>query len=180
MGRAKQTLPYGSSTILGTVIETLGASEVSGVTVVLGRNWQEVYASVQHLDAEIVVNPRPESGMLSSVKWGLAHLRNDAEAFLFVLGDQPQLTRELVNGLIESASESERAIAIQTWRGKRGHPLLVKSKLKRAVLELSDSGGLNQLMEHYAGEILEVPADSESVLEDIDTPEDYQRMRVES
>ncbi len=178
MGRAKMTLPFGESTILETVIRALEQSEIHGVTVVLGRNWQEAYPAIQHLDAEVVVNPRPERGMLSSAQWGLAHLRDDVDAFLFALGDQPQIQPETVNALIRASAECDRGIFLPTYEGKRGHPLLVKSHHKQAILNLSDSGGLNQLLEQNPLEIREVPSDSESVLHDIDTPEDYRQAQT--
>jgi len=177
MGRAKMTLPFGESTILETVIRALEDSEIDGVTVVLGRNWPEVYPAIQHLDAEVVVNPRPERGMLSSAQWGLGHLRDDVDAFLFALGDQPQLLSGTVNALIRAATESDHGIFLPTHEGKRGHPLLVKSRHKQAILNLSESGGLNQLLDQNPSDIREVPRDSETVLHDIDTPEDYSRAR---
>ena len=174
MGRAKQILPFGDSTILGTVLAALAASEVDGVTVVLGRNWQEVYPTIESLDVEVVVNPRPERGMLSSAQWGLGQLRDDADSFLFVLGDQPQIQQETVDRLIQRAGESERGIALPTHGGRRGHPLLVDARHKRAILALPLSGGLNQLLEAHPGDIEEVPVESASVLIDIDTPEEYE------
>ena len=178
MGRAKMTLPYGDSTILETVIRALEESEVDGVTVVLGRNWQEVYPAIQHLDAEVVVNPRPERGMLSSAQWGLAHLRDDIDAFLFALGDQPQILPETVNALIRAAAESHHGIFLPTYQDKRGHPLLVKSRHKQAILNLPGSGGLNQLLDQSPQDIRAVPCDSETVLHDLDTPEDYRRAQA--
>lgn len=173
MGRAKMTLPWGESTILGTVIGSLAKSEVAGITVVLGRNWEEVYPTVQHLGAQVVVNPRPESGMLSSVKWGLAHIRDDAAA-LFALGDQPRILPATVNALIRAAESSECGILLPSFHGRRGHPLLVKNRYRRAILDLPESGGLNQLLDQYHEDVLEVESGSESVLMDIDTPEDYE------
>src|SRR2546428_13979091 len=97
MGRPKMTLPFGSSTILETVIEALEESEIRDVTVVLGHHWEQVYPVIQHRDVQVVVNPRPERGMLSSAQWGVAQLRDDSDAILFALGDQPQLQPETVN-----------------------------------------------------------------------------------
>ena len=173
MGRPKMTLAYGESTILETVARAVEESDAQSVTVVLGHNWEHVYAAVQHLDAQIVVNPRPERGMLSSAQWGLAHVREDAEAILFALGDQPQILPSTINILIKAAAESECGIFLPTYQGKRGHPLLVKSRHKPSILGLSDSGGLNQLLDQNPQDISEVPVESATVLKDIDTPEEY-------
>jgi CTP:molybdopterin cytidylyltransferase MocA len=155
------------------VIGKLAQSEVRGVTVVLGRNWQEIYPTIQHMDAQIVVNPRPESGMLSSAKWGIAHVSDDADGYLFVLGDQPQILPETVNALIAAAETTQGGIVLPTYSGRRGHPLLVSARLKQAILGLPESGGLNQLLANNPHEVHEVTLESESVLKDIDTPEEY-------
>jgi len=176
MGRAKQTLPYGQSTILETVIRALNAaSRVEGVTVVLGSNWPEVYPALEHLDAEVFVNPRPEDGMISSAQWALAQVRNDADAFLFALGDQPQIETRVVDALIEAAAQSGKGICLPTYAGKRGHPVLFRARYKPEILSLPLTVGLNHLVHSHPDDVLEVPVDTSSVLKDIDTPEDYRR-----
>jgi len=174
MGRVKQTLPFGSSTILETVIGALRASNADAVKVVLGANRQEVQPVLIGSDVEVFVNPRPELGMLSSVQCSINQVRDDVDVFLIALGDQPQIETTVVDQLIDRAERSAKGILVPTHRGKRGHPLLIRVKYREEILRLPDSGGLNQLLQTYSGEIEEVPVDTGSILRDIDTPADYE------
>lgn len=180
MGRNKQMLPYGESTVIETILRVLQESPVDGVTVVLGRNWEEVWGAIDGLDVEMFVNPRPENGMLSSVQWGLAQMRDDLDAFLIVLGDQPQIRAETVAALVQAAVRYPKSIFLPTYQGRRGHPALFRASLKRAILDLPLTSGLNRLLAERPEEIQEVAVDSDTVLKDIDTPEDYRRALQEA
>lgn len=180
MGRNKLMLPYGESTVIETILGVLRESPVDGVTVVLGRNWEEVWGAIDGLDVEMFVNPRPENGMLSSVQWGLAQMRDDLDGFLIVLGDQPQIRADTVAALVKAAEKYPQSIFLPTYQGRRGHPALFRADLKRAILDLPLTSGLNRLLADRPEEIREVAVESDTVLKDIDTPEDYRRALEEA
>jgi molybdenum cofactor cytidylyltransferase len=173
MGRAKQMLPFGTSTILETVIATVHESKANSINVVLGANRAEIEPILAGLDVEVFVNPQPELGMLSSVQCCISRLDGDVDAFLFVLGDQPQIRREIVDHLIDRASLSAKGIFVPTYSGKRGHPLLIRASHRAEILQLPNSGGLNKLLHDHPDDVEEVPVDTDTILKDIDTPEDY-------
>jgi molybdenum cofactor cytidylyltransferase len=175
MGRPKLTMPYGDSNVLDTVIRTLQSCRIEGVTVVLGHNWEQVYDTIEKEDVEIFVNPRPEGGMLSSAQWALAQLRNDVEAILFALGDQPEITPSVVEALITKAERSEKGIFIPTYEGRRGHPVLFRERYKQEILDLPRTVGLNAIAHAHPEDVEEVSVDTPAVLLDIDTPEDYRQ-----
>lgn len=173
MGRPKLTLPYGDSTIIETVIDALAQSPVEGITVVLGSHESDVRSAIERRNVTTILNPRPERGMLSSAQCALNQIRDDAEAFLFALGDQPQVQPETIAALIDAAQRSGRGILLPTFRGKRGHPLLIRARYRDEILALPDSVGLNALLQSHAADIEAIAVDSPSILMDIDTPDDY-------
>jgi molybdenum cofactor cytidylyltransferase len=81
----------------------------------------------------------------------------------------------VVTGLIEVARSAGERIVIPTCRGRRGHPMLLPSPLAAEVRTLSAGIGLRELMQRHPEAVLHVPVTSDTVLRDIDTPEDYQR-----
>jgi molybdenum cofactor cytidylyltransferase len=174
MGRPKAALPFGASTLLGTVIETLSRTRVAGVTVVVGHHREVVERIAHSSGARVGVNPCPAEGMLSSVKAGIA-ATPEAEAWLIVLGDQPALDPGVVDLLIERARASERSILLPVHEGKRGHPLLIRAAWGPEILALPTDIGLNALVRAHPEAVEEVSTGSPGVLEDIDTPEDYRR-----
>jgi len=175
MGRAKQTLPFGGATMLEAVVRTLQASAVDRVAVVLGYRWQEVSAVLAGGDVETVVNPHPERGMLSSVQCGLARVAEDADAFLIALADQPHLQVRTVHALIAAAEKTGKGIVLPTFDGKRGHPVLFRTRYRAEILALPLSVGLNQIAKTHPDDVEEVALETPTVLQDIDTPEDYLR-----
>lgn len=174
MGRPKMSLPYRESTIIRTVVDVLESSDAIGVIVVLGGNHAEIRPLLEGTAARITVNPNPERGMLSSAQWALAENDTDAEAFLFALGDQPQIQSGTVDALIAAAERSDKGILIPTQAGRRGHPILIRCSYRAAILNLPDSVGLNALIHAHPQDVEEVPVDSPEIHEDIDTPEDYE------
>lgn len=175
MGRSKLTLPYRGRTILETVTRTLLDSPVDVVLVVLGHHREETQAALAHLNVTILVNPHPEQGMLSSVQCALTHLSEEYDAFLVALGDQPQLEAETVNALIHAAAASTKGIFVPVHAGRRGHPILFRASYREEILRLPLTVGLNMIARTHPEDVEEVPVNTRSIFEDIDTPEDYRR-----
>jgi molybdenum cofactor cytidylyltransferase len=175
MGRNKLLLPYAGGTVLERVVRTVRGGAVASVTVVLGATSPECSAVLGGLDVGITVNPCPEGGMLSSVKWALSQASEAADAFLFALGDQPQLRSEVLASLIRAAETDARSIFVPVYGGRRGHPVLFRALHRAEILALPPTVGLNAVMHAQPAEVAEVAAASDDVLWDIDTPEDYRR-----
>jgi molybdenum cofactor cytidylyltransferase len=113
--------------------------------------------------------------MLTSVQCGVAAAAPETSWFLVALVDQPAIDPAVVTHLIETAGSARERIVIPTFEGRRGHPLLFRADLAPEVLTLSGSIGLRELMQRHPDEILHVPVASDTVVRDMDTPEEYQR-----
>ena len=127
------------------------------------------------------------------------------DAFLVALADQPALSAGTVNHLIDrfasyhspltphsdtplttnqsplTADSSPltppavRSIFIPTHAGRRGHPVLFAWRHARQVQSLAPGRGLNQLVADCAAVVEECPIETPSILDDVDTPQDYER-----
>lgn len=174
MGRTKQTLPYGDSTIIEAIVDALERSRVDQIVVVLGANREEIAPLLANRRVHLVTNPHSVDGMLSSAQCALNSLLEGDDAYLFVLGDQPQIDPAIIDSLIATAERSQNAIFLPVYQGRRGHPVLIRAALRAAILALPLTVGLNELIHRNADTVEEVPVQTPSVLKDIDTPEDYQ------
>ncbi len=175
MGGDKLTLPYRISTIIRTVVETVSRAPVDGVVVVLGHHANEIRYTLSSVNVQFIGNPTPDEGMLSSVQCGLNALPADADTALIVLGDQPQLRNDTVATLMDAAEMSNKAMFIPTFDGNRGHPMLLRLRIKEDILSLPAGVGLNAWREGHEEDVELVPVDAPAILEDIDTPDDYRR-----
>jgi CTP:molybdopterin cytidylyltransferase MocA len=119
------------------------------------------------------LNPDPERGMLSSIQVGLAALggapalRDDR--LLVSPADLPLLAAATVAALLRTAAP----LVVPTYRGRRGHPLLLSGELVAEIEQLDPAVGLRQLLERRRCDVRELPVEDPGVLLDVDTPEAY-------
>jgi len=180
MGELKQLLPYGDKTLVEQSIHNLLGAQVDQVVVVLGHAWERVSERIAHLPVTPVVNEAYKQGMLSSIKCGVRALKPPTRAFLIALGDQPHIPPSVINRLIAAYRQGTHSIVIPKYEGRRGHPILLDGKYRDEILRADDASplGLNQVIRSHAPDILEVSVDSSAVIQDIDTREDYERMKA--
>lgn len=152
------------------------------VRVVLGHRAAEIEENLAAEGVTTLRNPRYLGGMLTSVQEGVASAPADTEWFVIALGDQPSLRAETVARLVQAAREepadtwNERpTIVVPSYGGRRGHPLLIAAAHRDEISALPGEGGLRELLRRHPDTIRHVTLDDERVLEDMDTPEDYQR-----
>jgi len=92
---------------------------------------------------------------------------------MLALGDQPLVDSQTINRLIEEFYNHDKGIAVPTYQGRRGHPIIFAIKYKPELLELEGDIGGREIIKNHPDDILEVAVDSESVIADIDTRADY-------
>jgi molybdenum cofactor cytidylyltransferase len=177
MGAQKLLLPLAGRPMIAGIVDEVLAGALNKVFVVVGRDAGPVKQALANRPLTFVANPDPDGDMLSSVRCGLRALPADCAAVLVVLGDQPGVTRELIDDLIRRFRETNRGIVVPIHNGKRGHPLLFATRFCEEVMTQHDATGLRGLLQSHPDEVFEMPVAKADILEDIDTPEDYERKR---
>jgi len=174
MGKPKQLMPLGQSTILEQAIDNLLNSAVDEIIVVLGHGAEEIKKTIATKPVKIMVNPNYREGMSTSIIAGLILADPQAEAIMLALGDQPSVDSQTINHLIDEFYSHDKGIAVPTYQGRRGHPIIFAIKYKEKLLELEGDIGGREIIKNHPDDVLEVAVDSESVISDIDTRDDYQ------
>lgn len=173
MGTPKQLLPWGKTIILQQVIDNALASGLGMILLILGYRADDIAGKIKvPSKINILVNKDFKDGMSSSIKCGIAHAPDDAEAFMILLGDQPLISASVIDRLIDVYYANEYGIIIPIYGKRRGHPLIFDSRYKIELL-LMDNQGARVVINKHAQDIFEVSVDSPNVLIDIDTPQDY-------
>jgi molybdenum cofactor cytidylyltransferase len=176
MGRLKQLLPFGQKTVLETVVDTLLATSVAEILVVLGHRAEDVQAVLSGRNVSSTVNPNYEKGMFSSVLCGLDTLPQDADGMMMLLGDQPQIRASVVNAVLDRFQVTDKGIVIPEVQGHRGHPVIIDiHRYGPAIRSLDGAEGLKPVVRGFPDDTEIVRLDDESILRDMDTPEDYER-----
>lgn len=178
MGQAKLVLPYKGSTVIGTVLAALNAAGVSPLIAVTGGANEEVEAEIMRLTFDVLVtrNPEPDqTEMMDSLCLGMKHLPEFLDAFLIVLGDQPQIQQEIVARMVQEFRDSHQPLIIPSYKMRRGHPWLIGRDLWAALRGMQPQQTMRDFLNQNSDRINYLDVDTNSILEDIDTPEDYRR-----
>ena len=173
MGEPKMLMPWGKSTVLQTIISTLQAASVNDILVVTGGARQQVEMLVGKT-VQTVFNSEYEKGeMLSSIQLGLSVKMHEASAALICLGDQPQVKERTVRSVCEAFFHNKARIVVPSYEMQRGHPWLIARPLWDEFLALKPPRTPRDFLKKHAGKIQYVTVDTPSIIEDLDTHEDY-------
>src|SRR5262245_52860009 len=130
LGQPKQLLPFRGTTLLGWVAEQAQRAEaLDEVVVVLGRAAGEIRERVDFGGAKVVDNPVYGDGCASSYRAGIAALHPGAAAMMIILGDQPGIRPEVINRMGDEWRQKDSQIALCSYRGQLGHPMIFARSL---------------------------------------------------
>ncbi len=176
MGRTKQLLPFRGQTILECVVDNALASTLRQVIVVLGHEFDVLAPLLKDRDVTVIHNPHYAKGQSSSTKIGLQALTEDVDAALFLLGDQPLVSPEIINQVLAAYEASSNPIVQPVFNEKRGNPVLFSRETFPRFATLKEDCGARPLFDVYAERILKVPVSNPAIHFDIDTEEDYRQL----
>jgi molybdenum cofactor cytidylyltransferase len=183
MGRPKLLLPFKEGFLITGVVRALREGGVERIVLVTAPDDEDLRDWALREGLETAVNPDPARGMLSSIREGVAALGGAAElarrgaTLLVSPADLPNLQAETVIELLRRMRESGAPIAEPIFHGKRGHPLAIAPQLIPEIETLDLNVGLRQLRDRYEAELLEVPVEDSGAVQDVDTPEEYERLQ---
>lgn len=174
----KPLMKWGRRSVIGECIKQLRESNLEDIFVVLGHREFEIRSTLYGNGVQYIINADYKRGMLSSLQAGLGALSGNSDGVLIALVDQPMITSEMVNQLLAAFSQEGKGIAVPTYEGRHGHPVVLASKyfddVQQIALDAPD--GLRGFIADHANDVLEVPFDDPAVIEDIDVPGDYERL----
>jgi molybdenum cofactor cytidylyltransferase len=182
MGHPKLILPWKDTTILGAVVSTLAAAGIPDIIIVTQISQDQLDEHIKQLSikypARIVHNESFErEDMLTSIQYGLKAIRPPYTAALIVLADQPQIQENTVRRIISAHHQTDAHIVIPSYLMRRGHPWLISQPLWSWFIQLQQPHTPRDFLDQHRADINYVIVDNDSILQDIDTPEDYQAFK---
>jgi molybdenum cofactor cytidylyltransferase len=173
MGEPKMLMPWGRSTVLQTVISTFQAADVRDILLVTGGAREQVERLVGKTVQTIYNEDYKKSGMLGSIQLGLNAKMREASAALICLGDQPQVEEGSVRGVCDTFLKTKSKLVVPSYQKQRGHPWLVARALWDEILLMREPDTMRNFLNRHKSEIQYVESSTPTVLQDVDTPEDY-------
>ncbi|MBW4568210.1 MAG: nucleotidyltransferase family protein [Tolypothrix carrinoi HA7290-LM1] len=176
MGKPKQLLPYHKSSLLRHITEVAIASKNQPVIVVLGANAEIIKPEICQLPVQIVENLQWASGMSSSIQAGVKALGQNVEAVVIALCDQPFVSVQVINQLVEAYRLTDKAIVACEYADTLGVPALFHHTFFSKLTNLKQGEGAKQIIKKYINQVTSIPFLQGKI--DIDTPDDYEQLQI--
>ena len=174
LGRSKQLAIWKGKPLVSYAVQAALKGGLSPIVVVLGAESAAVRRALENEDVAFVQNSGWASGQSSSLRAGLAAVREKAEAVMFLLSDMPLVTAELVRALVTEHGRTLAPIVAPRAAGRRANPVLFDRVTYPALDGVTGDRGGRSLFGRFR--TLGIQWDS-SALGDVDTPEDLEELR---
>lgn len=166
----KLELPINGEPLLRVVVMTLQQC-CNNIVVVGGHYYNEVVEMLKDMErVKVVYNPNYNEGMFSSVLTGVAFMTQD---FVLIPGDYPLIHKSTYKTIIDTEGE----IVVPTYKGRKGHPILIRRHLIHPLLLESPLSNLKKFRDRY--QVTYLPVEDEGILMDIDTIDDYENIKAQ-
>ena len=175
-GQPKQLLDWKGQPFVRAVAKTAREAGLAPVIVVVGANGEKVGMAVEGLDVSVVKNEDWSRGQSSSIKQGVQVLNSErgVGAAIFLLVDQPQVTKSVLKALVEKHAEGLFPVVAPMVIDQRANPVLFDRVTFPDLMDLEGDVGGRAILHKHRVEYL--PWHDDGLLLDVDTPEQYQRL----
>jgi molybdenum cofactor cytidylyltransferase len=176
MGRPKQLLPYRGDSLIRFAAKAALESVCDRVVVVIGSQADEIRRELDDLSLSVVENQSWQKGMSSSIHAGLQHLLSGdhVESVVIMLCDQPFVTADVLNELVNTHRETSKPIVASTYGTTRGVPALFSRELFAELTSLTADQGARRIIATHPEDVVTITFPQGAV--DIDTPHDHERL----
>ncbi len=177
MGQNKLLLPLWGHTVLEESLFQFLQSDIDGRFLVLGFERERIESRIDSEYFEYVTvlfNENYDLGRAESVKCAVEYVKDEFDAFLFMVADKPTVQAAVIDKAIaEYRKRSPLILYVRTPSG-RGHPIIFSKRLAVELMSLRGDTVGDDLLARYGWNTVEIEDEEEQI--DIDTMEDYRRI----
>ena len=178
MKAIKQLLPWGNSTLIGNALRNAQDSNATTMLTVLGAYKEEINQETEFGGTDTVYNSDWNMGLGNSIACGTKHLleREDHyDGILIMLTDQPFIDPQYLNTMIDNFADSGCSIVATRYQNRVGVPAIFGRVHFEALKTLHADFGAKDIIKTHINDVLTLSPNGKEV--DIDTKEDYERVR---
>lgn len=178
MGQPKLLLPWGDWTVIDQVLYAWLSSDVDQVVVVVREDDRDLRSACSRWPVHLVKPIEAPREMKDSVRIGMTFLEHhwqpasDDRCFI-APADLPGLSSDVINRLIETDAGPSTAV-IPRFGDRQGHPILLPWPVLQQIDDLSETQGVNQIVDQNPQRVVDFSA--ADYFQDIDTPEEYREL----
>ena len=179
MGRPKALLDFRGRPFVVRILEALEALDIKSRVVVLGPDAARVRPALATHECVIVENPDLAGGAIGSLRAALAALEPIRPSGIVAWPvDLPHVRVATLERLLEAHRRSGAPAIVPSFAERRGHPVIWDQAL---LSELATSAaaarhGAQAVLAAHERDLVTVAVDDPAVIDDLNTPEDYERL----
>ena len=174
LGEPKQLLKHDGKSLLQTAVDAANNADTNPVILVLGANADQISKEINKSKVQVIINSEWEEGMASSVRVGLNEvlfISPSIEAVILMVCDQPYISAELINDLINTHKQTRKPIVTCNYGETIGPPALFQRSLFKELMQLRGDVGARKIIQNHSNDVVTVLFAKGRI--DIDTKEDY-------
>jgi molybdenum cofactor cytidylyltransferase len=190
MGQNKLLLNFREKPLIVHAVDTLLASDIDEVIVVLGHEIEKVRDQLERSiglankaasgkPVRLSQNPDYQNGLSTSVRTGVEAVSRQANGIMIYLADQPLLEPEDVNRIVAgfaAAKEVNKSIVVPFFRGERGNPVILDASLRDSILGIVGDVGCKGVIKRYPEKVYAIEMENDHVVRDVDDVQAYERL----
>lgn len=179
MGTPKALLDFRGQPFIIRVLEALEALDLKPRLVVLGPDAPRIRPVLAAHDCLIVENPDVAGGPIGSLRAAVSVLKPLRPAGLLAWPvDLPHVRVATIERLLEAYRHGAAPAVLPVFADRRGHPIIWDRALfeELETSEPASRHGARAVLSAHVTELVTVPVDDPAVIDDLNTPEDYERL----
>lgn len=169
---AKLTRDLGGKPLLQYSLTAAQATFPGNVLLVAGHEAEAIIESSGVLANRVVVNPDYSAGQGSSIAVGVRTCRDDADAVVIMLADQPLVTPWILERLAADWTGGDQHIVASDYGDSLGPPVLFGKGAFDQLSELDGDHGARSVIRSGQFDVATIPVGRTGF--DVDTPEDLE------
>ena len=178
MGRAKALLGLNGVTFLEHIINAVRSAAIDNVLVAVAHDDPKILKICELHGVYVIHNTAtPVAVPLGSIQAAVSQVINQSvESLLVWPVDQPHVRPSTASGLLTAFLRFQKAVTVPVFGGRRGHPVVFGRSVFDELLAAPPDLGARAVVRADPGRVCEVAVDDPAVLDDIDTPADYEAL----
>lgn len=172
-GENKLARTLGGRTLIQRALDAVPNAQFARLLVV--TQYPEVERLARAHGFEVLRNEHPDWGASHTIRLGTGAMR-ECDAIMYLVADQPLLTRTTVTQLVETWRKNTAHIVGAGHDGVRGNPNIFPRRFFPELMQLTGDRGGNQVIRRHEDVLLLVETPPEE-LYDCDTPEALRKLK---
>ncbi len=179
MGQQKLLLPLNNKPLMSHVLNIVHAIPWAASIAIIGEPKAELAELCRQYNIASVYNANRQNGQASSVTLALQTLPGQLAGIMFFLGDQPLVSRALIEAILAKFQQaaSHKSIIVPCYQGQRYSPVLFGSHWRSPLSELTGDTGGRQIIRANLEWVIDLDWADPTPFYDADTWEDYLRLK---